>query len=355
MIDWDTFFWVVLLVLLMNIILFYLLGKYNTLKGKSRIIWGEMIRDLGIGIGAGTIFKYSIVNDTITFLSLILISGIMVGVGTSMKENIPLFRKIKIKKTTKRIIIFLVLIVGILGIYLYITNEIEDRFLYPTEKEWFSLFVDAYVSNESCIKITPIYINYYNDVSDLKGIQSQNLLKIDLNILRYCHTFGEGRIMISATDLIKPTIIDYSNLSNLTKINETRGSFNVELTNSSDIFQQEITLLIPINNNFFNYYLFSSSATNISMIDFTFKKDVINGYLLNENYFSLVNGNMDRPEPILRGKYKRYILNDTPSALIRFVPEKKIWFLTQKILDAILLGILSILIYEFFKGNIIKK
>ena len=57
----------------------------------------------------------------------------------------------------------------------------------------------------------------------------------------------------------------------------------------------------------------------------------------------------ENPTPIYKGKYKKYSFNDTSKIFLRFTPKSKPLFLLQKFLDAIILGIMAVLFYNFGK------
>ncbi|MEM4215040.1 MAG: hypothetical protein QW484_01610 [Candidatus Pacearchaeota archaeon] len=87
MIDlWGIILWGALLVIIVELIVFLLIKYYKQLRGKERKIWGELIRDLGIGLIAGAIITYR--ADKLEFWFLIIITAFTIFFGIAMKENI---------------------------------------------------------------------------------------------------------------------------------------------------------------------------------------------------------------------------------------------------------------------------
>lgn len=60
------------------------------------------------------------------------------------------------------------------------------------------------------------------------------------------------------------------------------------------------------------------------------------------------NLEIDKEYTIERGRKKWYDFNNAQNVTLRFNPRSKSWFLLQKMLDAIILGLVAVMIYELF-------
>jgi len=256
----------------------------------------------------------------------------------------------KTKIKVNRSIVSFTSIIFLLLIYLYFTNLVETKALYPHSTEWFSFNLWGYSDNQSCIRIHPIYIGYYNDVSQIKGISTENMIELEIYLDRRCE-FSEARIMVSATNLIFPiTIKDNLNLSNVNRTDNNSFDINLIYNKTFERSFEEFTLYIPVDNNFFNYYRFvGGDGINFNLIDFEFETNIFSGYYAEEASFSLIDSVASKESPIYRGKVKRYEFNNTSNILLRFSPKSKPAFLFQKILDSLILGLIVVILYDLLK------
>lgn len=261
------------------------------------------------------------------------------------------------KKLTKKeyqTSVFLTILIPLLLLsYLWATNFIETEKLYPSEKDCFTFSSWGYVDNPDCFKIEPLYINYKNRIDDIKKfIDAPNVILVELDVYKALDcNHGESWISFQATNLSFPIIFDNSsdNLSSIYFNQTSNNSFTIHFNYSSnDHGNKNIIFYLPINKNFYNYYRFSpSQEISLMMIDFDYRNDVRYGYYADENSFFTLEGNITKDEPIFKGKYKRFWVGDNSGTLIRFNPKSKWWFLLQKILDTLVLGIIAVAIYDF--------
>ena len=118
-------------------------------------------------------------------------------------------------------------------------------------------------------------------------------------------------------------------------------------------------MILPIDNEFFNYYRFNSQKIPINVLSFHYRDKIFNnGYYANENSFSILEQKNYSDQPVRSGNYKWYRFNHEKSVLVNFNPKSKIWSLFQKMLDAIVLGLVAVMLYELLprsKPNIKKK
>ncbi len=249
----------------------------------------------------------------------------------------------------KGLILFFIMVLLLIG-YLYLTNFIETKKIYPQENEWFSFGMWDYTDNSSCVEFGNASLSYYNDISEssynFNQGQYNNLFYVYIPIRKICD-FNELWIKFTVTNIsFTPKIID-SKSKNISTIEffDKNDSFRVFIKNKSWDFY-ELKILIPIKNKFYNYYrIFDGNKLGFETFSFTFKKNIFNGYLADESSFNVIDGKVISDRPIFSNSYKWFKLEGDYS-LIRFNPKSKPWFLIQKILDTLILGLISVIIYE---------
>jgi len=233
--------------------------------------------------------------------------------------------------------------------YILLVNHIETKKIYPEEKEWFDLNIWTHSTNNSCIDLGESNIYYFNDPNRIHytgAWNTDNLVLLDLNLRKKCD-FGKLKISISAKDLVFPIYpVENNNTFQLNITNVNKFDLLLE-DNESDRWFYRIELILPIDNNFFNYHRFSSSKIPLNVITFHYRNGLLNkGYYANENSFTVFDQAVYSERPVKNDKYKRYDFDNESSVLISFNPKSKRWFLFQKMLDAIILGLIVIGIYE---------
>ncbi|MFH1521463.1 MAG: hypothetical protein ABIF18_00735 [archaeon] len=72
-----------ILLIVSILVLIRIIYDFHHRNGINRIIFGEFYRDMGLAILVGTAFKYNY-TDT-SFIALVIISSILLGVGARMK------------------------------------------------------------------------------------------------------------------------------------------------------------------------------------------------------------------------------------------------------------------------------
>ena len=253
----------------------------------------------------------------------------------------------------KNIIIYIIIL---LTLYIVLTNLVETKLLYPVlrdeEDSTFSFYMSYPQNSEDCIEINSLSIFYYNDLdSKYKNLKKEksfakNLLNVRFYVDQKKCFAKEIKIHISASKAISPILEDSLNQSYIK--NKTTG-FDIFLENNefSDRF---LELYIPINQDFFDFYNFNTqNDVGIDMVQFEFKTDVFKGYYAKEESFSLIMGKTIRETSIYKGGSKLYRFEDTSDVKFRFSPIRKLSFLLQKILDALILGIIAMFFYLLIK------
>ena len=255
--------------------------------------------------------------------------------------------------------IILLCLTGLIIVYLIFTNWVETKEIYPEEKEWFDLNVWAYATNDSCLDYGQSSIYYYNDPERYwyKGDWDKNLVVLDLNIRKICD-FGQLKISVSATNL--SFLITYAENKTALEINKTNQSkFDLLIDNNESEFFYRVQLIIPINHDFFNYYRFTSPKIPINVVTFSYRDSVFRGYSASESSFTIFNSQKNYAErPIRSDKYKWYDFDNEQGVLLNFTPKSRLWLLIQKMIDAIVLGLIAVGLYELLprsKPNIKKK
>ncbi len=252
------------------------------------------------------------------------------------------------KEHKRAVILFLVMIFLLFG-YLYLINIVETKKIYPQEKEWFTFSMLDYTDNSNCTEFYKARLTYCNDASQCEYRFTHgrygNLMYAYIPIRKICD-FNELSVTIIATNIsFSPAVIDDENL-NLTIVKYLgNDSYKVIIKNGSwDLY--ELKILIPIKENFFNYYrIIDGNRLGFETVSFSYKNSIFNGYLADESSFNVIEGNVVEERPIFSNTYKWFKF-DSESTLIRFNPKSKPWFLFQKILDTLLLGIIAVMIYE---------
>lgn len=238
-------------------------------------------------------------------------------------------------------------LIGLIIIYSVLTNWVETKMIYPEEKEWFELNIWAHAKNESCIDLGESNIYYLNDPTKnqyLGNWNTNNLVHLDLNLRKICD-FGQLRVYISATNLTYLFIAENSTTLNISQSNDSR--FDISMNYDVNIPFYRIELILPIKNDFFNYYRFSSPKIPINVLTFYYKNGVFNeGYSADENSFTIFDQAKYTERPIEKNRYKWYNFNREESVLLTFNPKSKIWSLIQKMIDAIVLGLITVMVYE---------
>ena len=258
---------------------------------------------------------------------------------------------------TKRKTILLSLI-GLILFYLIFTNYVETKKIYPIERDWFELNVWGYATNDSCLDYGQSGVYYYNDPERYwyKGDWGKNLVVLDLNLRKICD-FGQLKISISATNLSFP--LTYVENRTALQINRTNQSdFDLLINNNESEFFYRVQLVLPINHDFFNYYRFTSPKIPIDAVTFSYRDSVYNGYYAGENSFSNLEQKKYTERPVEKDRYKWYNFESEQSVLLEFSPKSKFWFLFQKMMDAVVLGLIAVMLYELLprsKPNIKKK
>ncbi len=236
--------------------------------------------------------------------------------------------------------------------YLLSTDWIETKKVYPYEQEWFTFSINQDAENVSCLDTTVSYLIYRNRVDETLGFDAPNVVSLSLHLVRSCQ-INKATIWISATDLMFPIVFNDSlNLGRWD--NGGNDSLNISLSfEPNSPLYQEIKLGLPINKSFYNHYrIYGVEGIKINLVGLEYKDDIFNGYYAEEDSFSMIEGQIKQELPIFMGKYKRYEFEDnTTHVLFRFTPKVKRWVLVQKMLDAIILGLISVFIYDLFKGR----
>lgn len=258
----------------------------------------------------------------------------------------------KIKKIYRRPLFFIILIIGLFILYLLLTNYLETEKLYSYESEWFNLNLNAYSNNWSCLTFDQISLYYYNDPSKVPYTggykKTLNFLDLHLIVHEYC-PFQNAWINISSKYIASPIGIIEANLTN---VSFSGNSVFVNLSGGSESFLREIKLLLPIDKKFFNYYSFNLyHKLDINVFSFRYNPSIFGGHHANEESFIIMNAVPKEERPIQGGRYKWYQFGDgTNSFILRFDPKSKWWFVVQKSLDYIVLGIIAVLLYDLIKS-----
>lgn len=257
---------------------------------------------------------------------------------------------------TFRLFLIILFIVSIL-LYLWTTNFIETKKLYPIGEEWFTLGLSYYSDNMSCIDFDKVPLTYFNNNQIINASkQSPNWVRLNLYFRVKCN-FNKAHISISATNL---SWVHLNNPSNLSYVNETENKNSEVIVDynqsDSNSYYQGLDIFLAIDNDFFNYYRFiGSERIRWWSIDFEYKDSIFGGYYADENSFFILEGNLKKESPIFRGKHKEFEFNDTHSIILRFNPKSKGWSLLQKVLDGVFAGLIAVLIYELLKEIVVRK
>jgi len=271
-------------------------------------------------------------------------------------------------KNERKALLLLIMVVILLWGYFYLTNWIETNKIYKYEPQSFDFSIWMHTKNLSCIDFHDTSIAYYNDPkwfeSDFQlklPENSKNVVTLFITAFRHCplnDSYLELTISNFSGGISK---IRYYN-ENLTSISRENETVKIHFLNSTYLGSQTLYLGFSIDKDFYNYYRITSESLdnyniNINMFDFSFKNNICEGLVADESSFIIYGPNF-RSDPLRYGISKRFYFTNTSQFTLYFNAKPKIWFLIQKILDALVLGVIAGIICSFpwFKlKSIIKK
>lgn len=271
-------------------------------------------------------------------------------------------KNIKIKRICA--FVFMVTIAAILlMLYLCATDYIETKKLYPEGNNFY--FVTWYYSNNnSCIVTYPSSVFYSNAPAFFKysndSFNSKNYMEYDLFLREQCD-FKNVTIVVSGKDISHPIYYEVYKDNNYSSANfSNKDEYNLyKISLKYEPYKNiKLRIVIPVNNSFYNYYSFGQGVSGdikFNRLTFLFKNDWRSGYYADENAFSITDGEVKKEMPVSVGSYKEYTFNDVNSITMRFSPKSKFWSLIQKAADAIILGLIAVLIYDAFKLLEVKQ
>lgn len=247
-------------------------------------------------------------------------------------------------KENKKVVIFgLVLFIS----YLLLTNYIQDKTLYPWNEKWFDYSVYQSYASPECFHIDPNYVKFDNNYGTLR---------VQTSFEKRCN-FTYSIIFFHVTDLRYYQIVNENNLT----INRFRNMSEPEtlriIINSTDMIPYNRYTMVfhfKLNNDFYNFFRLGAGGSSIDEFKLIYKGG-LNGYILDQDSFYMLDGQVNGTGTVWRGRTKEFKFNKENNILIQSSPISKFWFLIQKIADALILGILSVIIYELFDFQRAKK
>lgn len=245
-------------------------------------------------------------------------------------------------------------------IYLILTISFEDR-LYPNylEKHGKSDFFGVYIN------ILPISKCLSRvGVGSLKlDLQSNKVIIEGLTFFNNNCSNKQLKITITIKNMINYTITDNDfDFSYEEKFNSSIHKFTLisNISLMKNFTQYQFDFIGKVNDMFANYY--DISSPRITRLFFDYSRNIFTGYLCGENCFNIIGGGegLEREDPLYytkkyesNKKYsivsKEFFKVTSSRFLFTFNPKLRIYILLQKIIDALILGIVAMLSYEILR------
>lgn len=243
----------------------------------------------------------------------------------------------------KRIVLlFLTGVLLILG-YLVLTDFIQSERLYPINEKTFHYSIKQTYEDPSCFLIGDNYLVFDS---------LHKTFSIDTFFSKQCN-FTQAIILLSVTNNGDYLIYNNDNLS-MNVSQDEKNNLKI-IVNSKDMGEDipyKIRLEFKTKKDFYNFFRLTTSGTKIENLDIILNRKLF-GQICDQDCFSILRGDVEEL-PLWRGNLKSFHFNDG-DVLIRTSPKSRWWLLCQKFIDAIILGLISVIIFEIFNLSFFKN
>ncbi len=245
---------------------------------------------------------------------------------------------------TSKICILLSVGVSLLLIYLWASDSIETEKLYSYNGGFYYTIWQSEPTSK-CLNVAPNYLNLN---------EKERLLKSELTIEKQCN-LTEAHISFSITDLVDFQI---ENHTNLTITNSTENGIlllNISSRNMGLYQTYPLTFYFKINHDAYSYYRVGGESVKIGEFTLIFDNSIFKGHICEgEDCFNIIEGDA-REEALWKGNTKTFRINSANGPLIRFNSKSRGWNLALKLLDAFILGSITVILYEILNIWFIHK
>jgi len=250
-----------------------------------------------------------------------------------------LWPSMRIRVTKIRFVLTLILAIFLLiSFYLYASNKIQSEYLFPWEANSFQTSVNLRGASDGCFVIHPAYFSF----------DSENYrLTVSTFVDKICESRDtELQFVIHGLDSyreVRPEayIKSYMDEDNPHDIIFELGTSNMKVGDG-----QTIRIFADVKYNFFNSFDFDAPSAGVGYVQIFFDSG-IRGYFCETDCITVVGDYEYEEGALWRGNNKEFHFKNVMHVSLQASPKSKLWFFVQLMLDALVLGLVVVLLFEF--------